>query len=79
MALLDSVNAALAAIPPSTDPATQSALNAIQATIDTNDAAIVADVLKNTPVTPTPAAAAKYRAAHPKSKAHAKHDAAPKK
>jgi hypothetical protein len=50
----------------------------IQATIDTNDAAIVADVLKNTPVTPAPAAAAKYRAAHPKAKAHAKTHAHPK-
>jgi hypothetical protein len=75
MALLDSVNAALAAIPPSTDPTTQSALNAIQATIDSNDALIVADVLKNTPVVPAPAAAKKYRDQHPKAHAAKKADA----
>jgi hypothetical protein len=60
-------------------PTTQAAINAIQATIDSNDEAIVADVLKNTPVVPQPAAQKKYRDAHPKAKAHAKHAAAPKK
>jgi hypothetical protein len=72
MAFPDSVTAALAAIPPSTDPTTQAAINALQTTIDTNNAAIVADVLKNTPVTPAPAAAKRYRDAHPKAHAHAK-------
>ena len=50
--LLDNVTAALAAIPPSTDPATQAAITALQTTIDTNNAAIAADVVKNTPAAP---------------------------
>jgi hypothetical protein len=51
--LCDNITAALAAIPPSTDPVTQAAIVALQATIDTNNAAIAADVVKNTPAAPT--------------------------
>jgi hypothetical protein len=61
MQLLDNVTAALAAIPPSTDAQTQAAIDAVKITIDTNNDLIVADVLKNTPVVPTPAAAKKYK------------------
>ena len=52
--LLDNVVAALAAIAPSSDPATQASLDALRATIQANDDAIAAAVVKNTPVA-TPA------------------------
>ncbi len=54
IALLDNVAAALAAIPTSTDPATQAALDALRTTIDSNNAAIAADVVKNTPAVVPP-------------------------
>ena len=50
--LLDNVVAALAAIAPSTDPATQASIDALRATIASNDDAIAAAVVKNTPATP---------------------------
>ena len=55
--LLDNVAAALAAIAPSSDPATQASLDALRATLQANDDAIAAAVVKNTPAPPaaTPA------------------------
>lgn len=49
MALLDSVVAALKAIPPSNDAATQAAIDQVTALIKSNDDAIVAKTLENTP------------------------------
>jgi small-conductance mechanosensitive channel len=42
----------LAAIPPSSDPTTQAALDALKATLSTNDDAIAAAVVQNTPAAP---------------------------
>ncbi len=49
IALLDNVVAALAAIPTSNDPVTQAAIDALQKTLDENNAEISAAVLKDTP------------------------------
>lgn len=43
---------ALAAIPPSSDPTTQAAIDALKTTLATNDAAIAASVIANTPAAP---------------------------
>ncbi len=50
--LLDNVAAALAAIPHSDDAVTQAAIDALRTTIDSNNSAISADVLKNTVAAP---------------------------
>jgi hypothetical protein len=42
----------IAAIPPSTDPVTQAALDALTATLNTNDTGIAAAVVANTPAAP---------------------------
>ena len=47
--LIENLAAQIAAIPPSTDPVTQAALDALTSTLATNDAAIAAAVLANTP------------------------------
>jgi hypothetical protein len=47
--LVQNLAAQIAAIPPSTDPATQAALDALVATLKTNDAGIAAAVTANTP------------------------------
>lgn len=52
IALLNQVVAALAAIPASSDPATQAALDQIVAGLKANDDAIAAAVVTNTPVAP---------------------------
>jgi hypothetical protein len=49
MTLLDNVAAALAAIPASTDPTTQAAIDQLSTLISGNNDAIAADVKKNTP------------------------------
>jgi hypothetical protein len=48
-ALLTQLTALIAAIPPSNDPVTQAALDALTATLTTNDSAISAAVVANTP------------------------------
>ena len=48
--VVNNLVAALAAIPPSSDPVTQAALDALRDTLTTNDAAIAAAVTKGTPV-----------------------------
>ena len=47
--LLQKLAAEIAAIPPSTDPTTQAALDALTATLTSNDATIAAAVTANTP------------------------------
>ena len=42
----------IAAIPPSTDPVTQAALDSLTATLNTNDTGIAAAVVQNTPAAP---------------------------
>ena len=46
--LVNNLAKQIAAIPPSNDPATQAALDALRATLTTNDAAIAAAVTANT-------------------------------
>lgn len=46
--LIANMAAAIAAIPPSTDPVTQAALDALTSTLATNDTKIAADVVANT-------------------------------
>lgn len=50
--LVQNLAAQIAAIPPSTDPATQAALDALVTTLKSNDANIAAAVTKNTPAAP---------------------------
>jgi hypothetical protein len=50
--LMQNLAAAVAAIPPSTDPVTQAALDALTATLVANDAAAAAAVVANTPAAP---------------------------
>jgi hypothetical protein len=56
--LVQNLAAQIAAIPPSTDPTTQAALDALTATLKTNDGGIAAAVVKNTPAAPPSAAGA---------------------
>ena len=49
VALLANLTQLIKNIPPSNDPATQAALDALVATLSTNDQAIAADVTANTP------------------------------
>jgi hypothetical protein len=58
-ALVTSLAAQIAAIPPSNDPATQAALDALVQTLNANDTGLAAAVTANTPVTPAAAAATK--------------------
>lgn len=53
VALVNNIAAQLKAIPPSTDPTTQAAIDAAVATLQANDAAIAAAVTANTPASPT--------------------------
>ena len=48
--VVNNLVAALAAIPPSNDPTTQAALDALRTTLATNDSAIAAAVVTGTPV-----------------------------
>jgi hypothetical protein len=50
--LVNNLAALVAAIPPSSDPVTQAALDALKATLASNDTAIAAAVTANTPVPP---------------------------
>lgn len=50
--LVQNLAAQIAAIPPSTDPATQAALDALVTTLKANDSNIAAAVTKNTPAAP---------------------------
>ena len=52
LALVKNLAAQIAAIPPSTDPTTQAALNGLVTTLQGNDAAIAAAVSANTPAAP---------------------------
>ncbi len=52
--LVNNLAAQIAAIPPSTDPVTQAALDALNATLTSNDDAIAAAVTANTPPAPPP-------------------------
>ncbi len=52
--LLTQLTAMIAAIPPSTDPATQAALDALATTLGANNAALAAAVTANTPAAPAP-------------------------
>ena len=52
LALVKNLAAQIAAIPPSTDPTTQAALNGLVTTLQGNDAAIAAAVTANTPAAP---------------------------
>ncbi len=49
VALLQQLTALIKAIPPSTDPATQAALDGLVATITANDSALADAVTANTP------------------------------
>ena len=49
VALLAQLTALIKAIPPSTDPTTQAALDQLTATLTQNDTAVVAAVTQNTP------------------------------
>jgi hypothetical protein len=49
IALLGNLTALIKAIPPSSDPVTQAALDALTASLTTNDAAVAAAVTANTP------------------------------
>ena len=53
VALLGQLTALINAIPPSTDPTTQAALDALTATLTANDGAIASAVTANTPAAPT--------------------------
>jgi hypothetical protein len=53
--LVQNLAAQIAAIPPSTDPTTQAALEALTATLGSNDTAIAAVVTANTPAAVPPA------------------------
>ncbi len=57
VALLQQLTAMIQAIPPSSDPVTQAALDALVASLSTNDQAVAAAVVANTPATPAPAQA----------------------
>lgn len=50
--LLKNLTALIAAIPPSTDPVTQAALDSLTATLTGNDATVAAAVVANTPAAP---------------------------
>ncbi len=50
--LVQNLAAQIAAIPPSTDPTTQAALDALAATLTANDSSIAAAVTANTPAAP---------------------------
>ena len=52
VALLGQLTAIIKAIPPSTDPTTQAALDQLTATLTTNDSTIAAAVTANTPAAP---------------------------
>jgi hypothetical protein len=52
VALLQQLTAIIKAIPPSTDPTTQAALDQLTATLATNDQALAAAVTANTPAPP---------------------------
>lgn len=52
--LVQNLAAQIAAIPVSTDPATQAALDQLAATLGSNDSAIAAAVVANTPAAPKP-------------------------
>lgn len=54
LALVKTLVAEIAAIPPSNDPVTQAALDALTGTLAANDTALAAAVTANTPVPPTP-------------------------
>ena len=56
--LVQNLAAQIAAIPVSTDPVTQAALDQLTSTLTTNDAAIAAAVTANTPAAPASAAKA---------------------
>lgn len=56
--LVQNLAAQIAAIPPSNDPQTQAALDALTATLTSNDGAIAAAVTANTPAAPPAAPAA---------------------
>jgi len=49
VALLNNLTALIKAIPPSTDPTTQAALDALTSTLTANDGTIAAAVTSNTP------------------------------
>ena len=57
LALLQQITSMLTAIPPSSDPTTQAAIDAAVATLTQNDQALAAAVVANTPATPQPASA----------------------
>ncbi len=50
--LLNNLTAIIKAIPPSSDPTTQAALDQLSATLDSNNTAIASAVVANTPVAP---------------------------
>lgn len=50
--LLNNLTAIIKAIPPSSDPVTQAALDQLTATLTTNDQAVAAAVTANTPAAP---------------------------
>ena len=52
LTLVQNLVAQIAAIPPSTDPVTQAALDALTATLSGNDGSIAAAVEANTPAAP---------------------------
>ncbi len=52
--LLTQLTAMIAAIPPSTDPTTQAALDALTTTLQGNNSALAAAVAANTPAAPAP-------------------------
>ena len=52
LTLVQNLVATIAAIPPSSDPVTQAALDALTATLTGNDTAIAASVVANTPAAP---------------------------
>jgi hypothetical protein len=51
--LVTNLAAQIAAIPPSTDPVTQAALDALTVTLSSNDTSIASAVTANTPAAPT--------------------------
>jgi hypothetical protein len=55
--LLGNLTALIKAIPPSTDPVTQAALDALTATLTSNDTTIAGAVVANTPAAPASAKA----------------------
>jgi len=52
LALLTQLAAIIKAIPPSSDPVTQAALDQLTSTLSANDTALAAAVVANTPTTP---------------------------